>query len=240
MRSLRLSALKERLLRAGVAPRRVSRIMAELEDHLDDLLAELAARGLDEASALAEAHERLGSEDALLASVLARPELKPWASRRPAVAFGLLPLPVFAASFVALIVVLFAILSPVNLARVDPGVLKIAGRWLTFVFQWALPAATAVAFTTWAFRRRVPWLWPAVGILIVAIVGALTNFGVTWPHGAMRGTFGAGIGISTSRWAYELSRVAATVAIALLVSLAGSQLRKRAAPLPRPAGEPAS
>jgi hypothetical protein len=199
MGSRRLSALNERLLRAGLAPRRVSRIIAELEDHLDDLLAELATRGLDAASALSEAHERLGSEDALFASVLARPELASWASRRPAVAFGLLPAPVFAVSFVAWIVVLVAFLNVAHLSLASSTAARSTGWWLSFAFQWALPAATAAVFSSWAWRRRVPWLWPTVGILITAIMGALTN-----------------------------SRAATTVAMALL-GVSGCYLRRRSA-----------
>ena len=227
MRSPRLAALAERLLRGGVGPGHAARIIGELEDHLDDLLAELSARGFDEASALAEAHERLGSEDALVASVLARPELTAWASRRPAVAFGLLPLAVFAASFVASIMTLVMAANLAHLHLGDSSAARSMSQWFSFVLQWALPAATAAGFSYWACRRGVSSRWPTVGILIMAIVGALTNFGIVWPQGAARGALNAGIGFSTSKMPYELSRAAATVAIFLLGYFAPRHLRRR-------------
>ena len=41
----RLSTLKERLLRGGIAPRHVHRYVAELKDHFDDLAPEETACG---------------------------------------------------------------------------------------------------------------------------------------------------------------------------------------------------
>ena len=55
--------LRERLLRAGVAPRHVRRYLAELEDHLSDLLAEEEQSGRSSADASAAAQEARLTEE---------------------------------------------------------------------------------------------------------------------------------------------------------------------------------
>ena len=100
MSTARFAALAERLLRDGIPPRRVRRLIAELEVHFDDLVAELRSTGLSASESEREAAIRLGPEDALAASILARPELHSWARRWPGVAFGVLPLLSLPAQFV--------------------------------------------------------------------------------------------------------------------------------------------
>jgi hypothetical protein len=56
-------ALKERLLRAGIGPRRVRRYLAELTDHLAELTAQEEAAGDRPAEAATRARILLGSDD---------------------------------------------------------------------------------------------------------------------------------------------------------------------------------
>ena len=95
MNEARLEALTERLLRAGVAPRRARRAVQELRAHHADVVAELRAAGIPPAQSEALAAERVGPDEAFVRDMLARPELRSWASRRPFVAFTLLPLLAF-------------------------------------------------------------------------------------------------------------------------------------------------
>src|ERR1700748_1601694 len=88
---MRFEALRETLLRGGIAPRHVRRYVRELADHLDDLAAAERAAGRDEEAALLAAQARLGGDDALAAAMLARPELKSWAAKAPWLVFGLVP-----------------------------------------------------------------------------------------------------------------------------------------------------
>lgn len=230
MRSRRFTALRERLLRAGVAPRAVRRAIGELEDHFEDVRRELEAGGLDPKDARSQADARMGSEEALIASMLARPELMSWARRWPAVAFALLPVPAFTASFVASIVALACV---GRLAHVLLGIgfarsagLQLVTQGFSLWILWALPTAAAVVCAYAAWRRRVSLLWPAVGILLVGVLGALTNFGVHWATATSRGAVSAGIGVSTSNLLPPLLRASSTVGLALLV-YAGCWLSNR-------------
>jgi hypothetical protein len=87
-----VAGLSERLLRGGISPARVARYAAELDEHLEDLTAELAAAGLPPEQARAVARQRLGDPDLLAASMLAQPGLRSLPSRLPAFAWLALPL----------------------------------------------------------------------------------------------------------------------------------------------------
>ncbi len=232
MRRPQFSALRERLLRAGVAPRAVRRTIAELEDHFDDVRRELEAGGLDPKDARSQAYARMGSEEAIVASTLARPELMSWARRWPAVAFALLPAPAFAASFVGSIAVIACLghlahsWLGVGLGR-SPG-LQLFSRCFALWILWALPTAAAAVCTYAAWRRRISLLWPAVGIVLVGVLGSLTNFGVQWGTATSRTAISAGIGISTGHLLPPLVRAASTVGLALLI-YAGCWLASRRA-----------
>ncbi len=240
MRSRRFWALRERLLRAGVAPRGVRRVIGELNDHFDDVLAELAAQGVNAKDAPAQAYARLGSEDVLVRSILARPELLSWAHRRPAVAFALLPVPAFAAAFVASIV---ALVGSAHLARawfavrfVDSAGLQLLTRCFSLWILWLLPTAVSMLSAWAAWRRRIALLWPSVGILIVGALGALTNFGVHWATATSRGAVGAGIGFGPANELPALVRAASTLAASLLVYAGCWLANRRGSQPPRGAG----
>src|SRR5436190_21967233 len=84
--------LKERLLRAGVAPRHVRRYLSELADHFADLTEEeqQAGRNLTEAQSAALA--RLGKTENLAKALLEQREFHSWFARAPWVMFGFVPL----------------------------------------------------------------------------------------------------------------------------------------------------
>ena len=81
MRKLELGSLKQALIRGGVAHSIVTRTLAELHDHYEDLERESidAGRSLDEAAD--EARERLGEQRVIADHVLSRPPLLSWAFR---------------------------------------------------------------------------------------------------------------------------------------------------------------
>lgn len=76
-------ALRRELLRGGVAPAMVTRTLAELYDHFEDLEAESTASGCPPAVASAEAMQRLGSRRVLAREVMRHPEFQSWAFRWP-------------------------------------------------------------------------------------------------------------------------------------------------------------
>ena len=81
MRELR--ALRRGLIRGGVSSASVTRTMAELYDHYEDLEAEALDAGCTPDEASAEAIGRLGSRQALAEEILRYPGLKSWAFRWP-------------------------------------------------------------------------------------------------------------------------------------------------------------
>jgi hypothetical protein len=106
--------LRDELLRQGVAPRHVIRMMTELADHQEDLELEATQQGFDAADASRHAAKRIGSGKILAAHVLCRPELKSWVYRYPRLSrlilpvayLALLPLaPVFAGIAIAPVIV---------------------------------------------------------------------------------------------------------------------------------------
>ena len=76
-----ISALLDGLLEAGVSPRYVSRLAAELEDHYEDLEAEALRFGVPPDEASADAKRRLGAAPAIASEFAKRPELRSWLCR---------------------------------------------------------------------------------------------------------------------------------------------------------------
>src|SRR5690606_19344337 len=96
----RFERLRLELLHAGIAPAYVERTVVELADHYEDLESAARDAGRDAEEAARWAKQALGSEAAILAAVLARPELRSWSARWPRATFclrslaqiGMLPL----------------------------------------------------------------------------------------------------------------------------------------------------
>jgi uncharacterized membrane protein len=103
-----LSRLQGSLLRSGVAPRHVRRIVTELRDHFDDLVAEGIGDGLDADVAHANALQALGDPDDIARAVRAQPGLRSWAFRFPRLAAVVYPLTFFALLPVAPVFIGFA------------------------------------------------------------------------------------------------------------------------------------
>ena len=97
--------LRERLLRAGVAPRHVRRYLTELTDHLADLRAEEERAGRSRADAESAALVRLGGMDDLAKAMIEQRQFRSWSARVPWAVFSLTPLLLLAGAwFVALFI----------------------------------------------------------------------------------------------------------------------------------------
>ena len=83
MHKSELRALKRSLIHGGVAHLFVTRTLAELQDHYEDLENEALHAGCSEVEAATEARARLGEGSVLADEILKRPELKSWAFRWP-------------------------------------------------------------------------------------------------------------------------------------------------------------
>jgi hypothetical protein len=208
----------DRLIQAGIAPRRARGILREFAEHRADVIAERQALGDSSQDALVAASARLGSEQQLVANLLARSELRSWARRRPSIAFAIAPLLAFALAFVASLLVLIAL---VEWRKAHGDTLSAASpliQWISayagVYLQWALPCAVAALLALAAMRRREASIWPCVGIAAVCFVGALTNFSVSMTPDAP--SMGAGIGIGTDHMGAILMRAGSTTAPVLL------------------------
>jgi hypothetical protein len=86
MRDRQLESLRLELLKGGVIPFYVERTIAELGEHYADLESVALARGLTAEEAARVASNALGNERAIVAAILARPELLTFSRRWPRVA----------------------------------------------------------------------------------------------------------------------------------------------------------
>lgn len=172
-------ALKEKLLKGGIAPRRVRRYLGELDDHLAELTqAELAA-GTPPGEAAARARTLLGSDSELAAAWLAQPLVKSLTARAPWAVFILAP------PFVLLMAFLVPTLSLVLIGRsfgfvgphhIDaPHWFRQATAILTIAINLLLPGLLAVLLTSIAVRQRLSATWPLIGITLIALMGMQTH-----------------------------------------------------------------
>lgn len=195
----RFALLSERLRRAGISPRRVRRLISELEAHFDDLVAELRSTGLSHAESESQAAIRLGTEDVLAASILARPELRSWARRWPWLAFAVLPLlslPVqFVLSMVAAVVVFDFSIHTLGMTLLHPGPVRLICEAFQGYALWIAPMLAVAGACYFAAHYRAPAFWPIVGSILIALLGAATNASFQWSLALPKGVISAGIGL---------------------------------------------
>ncbi len=184
MQQSQFRALKEHLLRAGIAPKHVRRYVAELEDHFDDLVHEETARGLTRIDAESVARVRLGDDDTLANTMLDRPELQSFAARHPWAVFGIAP-PVALASVVAFGIftdtVFFSLLgSAANVGAAVPDWGKAAVATWHGLLMYAAPLAVAAVIGLIGLRQRIEMAWLILGASIVLMLGSFLQIGVVW------------------------------------------------------------
>jgi len=171
----RFEELRERLLRAGIAPSHVQRYLRELRDHYEDLFQAECAQGMKPTAAEHAARTKLGSDDTLAESMLAQPELRSVAARYPALMFG-------AAPFLAwLVLETSAMVALVNTAARYNEQLRAhvpLERLVRFVELYALgfvrvlPVLLSAAVFWSAMRRRSSARWPITGATLMTMAAA--------------------------------------------------------------------
>ena len=211
-------ALRERLLRAGIAPRHVRRYLAELSDHLDDLIQIQRDAGYDTEDAEIRARARLGDDDDLAKAMLARPALYALPARAPWLVFGLFPL----AALIGLCAVPVVLLALV--AGGQPHTGGSTPIWfqnltlsLVFLGNWALPPLTAALFAVLASRQRLPARWPLIAGVVLAAIGFHMQASFPGPH-SHGGSLGIGLSFPGGQtgWAQWLAVTLLTIMPALL------------------------
>jgi hypothetical protein len=220
------SELRERLLRAGVAPRHVRRYLGELADHLADLTAEEERAGRSRADAESAALSRLGSPDHLAAAMIGKPQLRAWPARAPWAAFGLAPLCLLAAAYLLACVYLWVgwqtFLPAADTPFGGPARGPIYGFENLYFqagkfFYIGAPLLVGWGIALVAARQRLRAAWPLVGWALVAWMGAtarITASRTLVPHGLGH--------ISMGFFVPGADAVASSLLSALVMLLAGA------------------
>ncbi|HUZ94805.1 MAG TPA: hypothetical protein VMU57_07815 [Edaphobacter sp.] len=167
--------LRERLLRAGVAPRHVRRYLCELGDHLSDLKVDERNAGRCAADAEAAALIRLGRTDDLANAMIEQRQFRSWSNRAPWAIFSLGPLLMLA---VAYYIAMFLLWSgwQIFLPGADTPFVRIDGFAIFYLGVGRLIYFGAPVFVGWivfliAARQRFNALWPIISTILVAFVG---------------------------------------------------------------------
>jgi len=182
----RFEPLRERLLRAGIAPRRVDRYLGELTDHLADLTAE-ERRTDPVGDATVRALARLGSPDSLAAAMIARPELRGWSARCPWAAYLLAPSLALALGLALTVAAPVAVAEAVRSGSAGaplPGWFPAFAAALTIGTPLVLPVVLAWALAAHAARRRIQTCWPLIGIVALGMLGGTVGFDLALPSPA--------------------------------------------------------
>lgn len=162
--------LREKLLRAGIAPWRVRRYLTELADHLADLTAQEIAAGYDLGEAAMRARALLGDDEELAASWLTDPRLKSFTARAPWLVFAILPPFALIAGFVIPMTVLIVL---AKLGGFLPGH-GIAGRGLVraaaIVLNLSVGPGVAALLAFIAWRQRLKPVWPLLATLLIVLL----------------------------------------------------------------------
>lgn len=171
--------LRERLLRAGVAPRHVRRYLRELADHLADLRAEEERTGRVGRDAEAAALERLGRVEELAQAMIAKRELRAWSARAPRAVFGVGAVACLAAAYAVACTILwtgwrmFLPGAPTPFMPIDGAAVIYFG--VGRMLYWSAPVLVGWSMCALAARQRMKAKWPAVGMAAAALIAALVQ-----------------------------------------------------------------
>jgi hypothetical protein len=193
----RFDELRERLLRAGIAPRHVRRYLGELRDHFEDLVREETANGVSRSAAEAKARARLGNNDDLAEVMLARPDLRSVMARYPWAVFGVAPVLLIFAVIATALLTEVGVIEMVSPFVPHPTVVE--RQWFVFAIAvwntaatYVAPLAIAAFLCIAGLRQRMSPTWIFAGIVSACVVGAFQDihFADDGHHGEL--SFGVG------------------------------------------------
>jgi hypothetical protein len=174
---LSLESVREQLLRAGIAPRHVSRYVLELREHLADLTERERRAGLDAKAAGERARDLLGSDAQLVQAMLDKTP-RSMAVRAPWAVFTLLPVVALLLAIVLIDVGMYHLLSPTQ-ASAPAAALNPFG-WLvapvSFTTGYLLGPLLVAACIALALRQRLASRWIWIGLGLIALISGLFGF----------------------------------------------------------------
>lgn len=181
--------LRERLLRAGVAPRHVRRYLTELADHLADLAAQEERTGRSRADAESAALVRLGRTDDLAKAMIDQRQCQSWCARAPWAIFGLAPLLLLTGTWFVALSILWSGWR-IFLPESDTPFVRIYGLAIFYFGVGRLLYYGAPILIGWgigfiAARQRLKPVWPTAGLLPLALLAitAKVQASRTFPGG---------------------------------------------------------
>jgi hypothetical protein len=170
--------LRERLLRAGIAPRHVRRYLAELADHLADLRAEEERAGRSGADAQSAALIRLGEIDDLATAMIKRRQLQSWCVRAAWAVFSLAPPFLLVAAYFIPILILWsgwhAFLPDADTPFASGRVHGLANLYFQLgkFLYFGAPILVGWGIELIAIRQRAKVAWLTMGLVLIAWMGA--------------------------------------------------------------------
>ena len=184
--------LRERLLRAGVAPRHVRRYLTELADHLADLRADEEREGRSRAEAESAALARLGGMDDLAQAMIEQRQFQSWCARAPWAMLGLRPLFLLAGAYFVAGLILWSGWK-IFLPEADTPFVRIHGLAIFYFGVGRLDYFAAPLFIGWfvgfiAARQSLKAIWPIVGLTLISLIGGTARFHAV--RSAVRGEIG--------------------------------------------------
>ena len=172
--------LRERLLRGGVAPRHVRRYLSELADHFADLTEEEQQSGRNLAGARSAALVRLGKTDDLANALLEQRQFQSWCARAPWVMFAFVPLISLGAAYLVACLYLWSGWK-FFLPGADTPFRALAAPTYSLTnmyfqagkfYYYSAPVLVGWTIGIVAARQRMKTVWLAVGLLLIAWMGA--------------------------------------------------------------------
>ena len=241
--------VRERLLRAGFAPRRAKRYVTELREHLSDLTERERARGLGTEQAARRARELLGSDTLLAQAMIERGAPCALAVRAPWVVFAVWPVLFMLIALRADTALMIHVLWPVRglAPSAMPEGYRILIGSMSFISNDLLGALVAAGCVAVALRQRLAssWLW--VGMGLIAMFSAMLGFHMHVlppqegePGGALYSA--AAIVYVNGRISLAATLATAVLHAAMLFVVSAALyllLRKRYGPSPLPTGHSA-
>jgi len=177
--------LRERLLRAGFAPRHVRRYLTELTDHLADLRAEQECAGRSRADAESAALIRLGGMDDLAKAMIEQRQFQSWCVRAPWAMFGLAPLFLLTGAYVVACSILWSgwkfFLPGAHTPFVPLDGFAILYFGVGRLLYYFAPILIGWGIGLIAARQRFKVIWPVVGLVLIASIGGTAQVHASRP-----------------------------------------------------------
>jgi hypothetical protein len=181
-----LNGMVSGLVRRGLPLDYAERAAAELADHHRDLVDELRRTGLTESQATTEASQRLGDSRTLVKKTIREYQRRYWCARWPLITFLLGPIPILFFTYVAFVLVLYMVLTPLEKLGVfrqyPPDGTLTTGEWLLNLLAIALvgfigPAITMLTLARLAKRAALDWKWLVVSACLLGLTVGMMRCG---------------------------------------------------------------